>query len=237
MAGVSLLTRGSSPVAGSRVAASSGSLISPPATRQRRTRWRDARLWLGVMLVVGSVLAGAKVLAAADDTTAVWQVVRDVPAGQPVLASDLRVTHVHFDETQAAAQYLSADALLTDGARASRDLRAGEMLAANAVSDDPSPLRRQLPLSVAPGSAPADLRAGDHVEVWAVADSATASGGAQPAAPSLVLPDVAVLSAGTSAAGVSGDRQVLVGLADDVDVGSVLAALTDARVVLVRLAG
>lgn len=195
-------------------------------------------MWLGVLLVVGSVLVGAKVLAAADDTVAVWQVVRDVPSGQPVGASDLRVTQVHFDEAPTAAQYLSADLPLLAGSRATHDLRAGELLATGAVSDAPSPLRRQLPLSLAPGSAPADLRPGDHVEVWAVADSASSSGRTREAAPpTLVLADVAVLSAGATASGVSGDRQVLVGLTDEVDVASVLAALTDARVVLVRLAG
>jgi hypothetical protein len=43
-----------------------------PALRVRRPGWRDPRLWIGVVLVAGSVVAGARLLAAADDTVQVW---------------------------------------------------------------------------------------------------------------------------------------------------------------------
>lgn len=237
MSVVSLLTRGSSaglPRLG-EPAAQAGA--SPPATRQRRSRWRDPRMWLGVLLVVASVVAGAKVLAAADDTVAVWQVVHDLPAGGAVHSSDMRVTRAHFDEADVAAQYLLADEPITPGAHATRDLHAGEMLAVAAVSSTSSPLRRQLPLGVPSGAAPADLRAGDHVEVWAVADPSNGAAGAARPEPRRVLADVVVLSVGSSLSGASGDRQVLVGLTGDVDVGVVLGQVTGASVVLVRLAG
>lgn len=238
MSVVSLLTRGSSTDAARRSdVATAGAVPSPPALRQRRSRWRDARLWLGVLLVVGSVLAGAKVLGAAGDTTAVWQLVRDVPAGSAVDGADVRVTRVHFDDAATAAHYLPATAPIAAGVHAQEDLHAGEMLAVAAVNTEPSPLRRQLPLGVASASAPADLRPGDHVEVWAVAAADAGTTRAGRTAPVKVLPDVVVLSVGSAVSGVSGDRQVLVGLTDDVDVGTVLTSVSNARVVLVRLAG
>jgi len=236
MTHVSLLTRGSS-ANGTGQAEPGRSVSSPPATRQRRSRWRDFRLWLGIVLVVGSVVAGAKVLASADDTVAVWQVVHDVPAGAGVDSSDLRITQVHFAEPAVAAQYLPGSRAIVPGSHAARDLHAGEMLPAAALSSVDSPLRRQLPLGVSPAHAPADLHAGDHVEVWAVADDSAGTSKAADGVPAKVLPDVVVLSVGSSLSGVSGDRQVLVGLADDVDVGSVLRQVTGAQVVLVRLAG
>ena len=45
---------------------------APAVRRLRSSRWRDPRLAVGVVLVAASVVVGARVLAAADDTVAVW---------------------------------------------------------------------------------------------------------------------------------------------------------------------
>lgn len=194
-------------------------------------------MWLGVLLVAASVVAGANLLASADDTVAVWQVVRDVPSGTELSSSDVRATRVHFDERSAADHYLPATLPLASGAHATHDLHAGEMLAITAISSAESPIRRQLPLGVAATDAPADLHAGDSIEVWAVADKTDGRSSAGQAHPILVLPDVDALSIGTGQSGVSGERQILVGLRGDVDVGEVLRLVSGARIVLVRLAG
>ena len=44
----------------------------PAALRGQRPAWRDPRLWIGIVLVAASVVVGARVLAAADDTVQVW---------------------------------------------------------------------------------------------------------------------------------------------------------------------
>jgi hypothetical protein len=213
-----------------------GPAPSPAAARQQRRRWRDPRLWLGIVLVLGSVLVGAKVLAAADDTVAVWELAHDIPAGTGVGTGDLRVTRVHFDEASVALLYVAAGRPLAAGTQATRDLHAGELLEASAVSSVASPPTRQLPLGVDAAHQPADLRAGDHVDVWAVPGSPDGRGTGQ-AAPARVLHDVVVLAVGGSATGVSGDRQVLFGIGASVDVSVVLRQMAGAVVVLVRLAG
>lgn len=210
---------------------------SPDAARQRHSRWRDPRLWLGIVVVLASVVIGARVLASADDTVAVWQVAHDVPAGDDVTQSDLRATRVHFEDASAAAQYVRVGQPLPPGAHAVRDLHSGEMLAASAVSSAATRATRQLPLGVGATNQPADLRAGDHVEVWAVADPAGGQDSDLRSAPTLVLRDVTVLSVGSSQLGVSGERQILIGLDAAVDVGAVLRATVGASVVLIRLAG
>jgi hypothetical protein len=210
---------------------------SPQATRQRRTRWRDPKLWLGIVLVLASIVVGARVVASADDTVAVWRLARDIPAGAAVTSSDLQVTRVHFDDPAVDAAYLRADRPVPPSARATRDLKAGEILGASAVTSSAAPATRQLPLGVGLAHEPADLRAGDHVEVWAVPSAAAGVGSRGVSAPSLVLRDVTVLSVGSSAVGVSAERQVLVGLAPRTDVGAVLRQITGASVVLIRLAG
>src|SRR6476469_1490712 len=58
--------------------------------RVRPPRWLDLRLVLGVLLVLGSVLLGARVVGAADATVPVWAVTGDLAAGTRLDASDLR---------------------------------------------------------------------------------------------------------------------------------------------------
>lgn len=225
--------RGSTTGLATQPSAASG-IASPPATRQRRARWQDPKLWLGVVLVLVSVVAGAKVLGSADDSVAVWQVTRDVPAGSPVGSSDLRATRVHFDEPALAASYLEAAAPIADGAIATRDLHTGEMLTVHAVTSTRS-TDVQVPLGVSSTHQPPDLRAGDHVQVWAVP---TAAGGQQEGStPELVLGKVPILSLGSGQAGASGMRQVLVAVHDNVDLSRVLRLTAGAQVILVRLAG
>ena len=40
---------------------------APAATRVARPGWRDPRLWIGLLIVAGSVVLGARLLAAVDD--------------------------------------------------------------------------------------------------------------------------------------------------------------------------
>lgn len=209
---------------------------SPWASRHRRGRLRDPRLWLGILLVVGSVVVGAKVLASADDTVAVWQVAHDIPAGSKVAAADLRITRVHFQESSTAAHYLPAVGSVEAGAHATRDLHAGDMLTADDISTARSAPTRELPLGVSAAHQPVDLRAGDHVDVWAV-PSPDGSLTRPKQAPVLVLRNVTVQSVGSSLSGVSGERQVLVAIGGGVDVSAVLSAAAGAQIVLVRLAG
>ena len=75
----------------------------PPALRGHRSGWRDPRLWIGVVLVAASVVVGARVLAAADDTVQVWAAAADLGAGQRVDADDLVAQRVRFADDDGAA--------------------------------------------------------------------------------------------------------------------------------------
>jgi hypothetical protein len=235
MRDVSLRLRGTS-VRPDPVSEALDPAVSPPAARQRRTRWRDPKLWLGIVLILGSLVVGARLLASADDTVAVWQVARDIPAGTSVGSADLAVTRVHFDDAGVAAGYVSGDRAIAPDAVASRDLHAGELLATSALAAPSAGSLAELPLGVGATRAPADLRAGDQVDVWSVPASASGPGGRAPA-PGLVLAGVTVLSVGGSAVGTAGERQVLVGVPPRSDVGSILRQISGASVVLVRRGG
>ena len=66
----------------------------PVATRTSTPGWRDPRLWVGIVLVTGSVVAGARLLSGADDMTSVWSASADLVGGQTLTADDLVATRV-----------------------------------------------------------------------------------------------------------------------------------------------
>src|SRR3954471_7193921 len=97
----------------------------PVPRRVRPPRWLDLRLVLGVLLVLGSVLLGARVVFAADATVPVWAAAGDLAAGTVLTADDLVAVDVRLDD--AADAYLATTA--TPGGRTlSRAVSAGELL-------------------------------------------------------------------------------------------------------------
>ena len=218
---------------------------SPWARRLQQARWRDPRLLLGVLLVLVSVLAGARLLAAADDYALVWAAKRDLPVGAALAQPDLQARAVRFRDQGDADRYLSAEQPLA-GAVLARPLGAGELVPAAALAAPGQSSFDELPLAVAQTAAPVDLREGDVVDVWVVpsADSVGASGarigsrdGTTSSPAQEVLSSVVVVSAGgdTTMLGSSGVRTVVVGV-DDAQgpLSSVLPALAAGDVVLVR---
>src|SRR5438270_1040612 len=71
-------------------------LPSPPAQRVSRPRWLDLRLITGVLLVLVSVVIGARVVAASQSSEPVWLTARDLAAGTELTAADLVRGHVHL---------------------------------------------------------------------------------------------------------------------------------------------
>jgi hypothetical protein len=215
------------------------SSASPWATRLRRPRWTDPRLLVGLVLVAVAAVAGTRVVAAADDTVPVWAVADAVRAGDPVRADGLVVTRVRIADGAGDGLYLPAGASVPAGVF-TRDLAAGELLPVTGVADAAAGGGAELPLAVQPGDAPADLAAGERVDVWAVPpESAVAGAAGARASAQRVLAGVVVVSVAEPAAGLGGaTRQVLLqvdGSPDDL--GAPLSRLSGGRVVLVRVGG
>jgi hypothetical protein len=142
--------------------------MSPPATRVPRRRWRDWRLGLGVVLVLGSAVLGGRVVGAADDTVAVWAADGDLVAGTQLRADSLVAVPVRIES--AANPYLTGP--VPDGYLVARPVAAGELVPAAAVvpATEATRTARQVALSLEPGSVPGSLDAGDRVDVWLVPD-------------------------------------------------------------------
>jgi hypothetical protein len=206
---------------------------STPTQRNRRARWKDGRLVLGVLLVAVSALAGAKLLSAADDTTAVWAAGRDIPAGTRLNSDDLTSVRVRFTSSDAAGQYVAADADLK-GLVAVRPISAGEFVPRQAAISQADSERTEVPLSIQTGRLPSDTTAGDQVDIWVVPKAG--NGQEQPARRLWGKVRVVQIDSAKGVAGGSARRQVLVGLtpADVSKLPSALAAIGAGEPVLVR---
>lgn len=201
---------------------------STPTLRTRRARWKDGRLLLGVLLVAITALAGAKLLSAADDTTAVWAAKRDIPIGTTISGDDLTTMNVRFTSDDAAGQYVAADAELK-GLVVTRPISKGEFVPRGAATTKSDSERTELPLSIATGRLPSDTAVGDHVDVWVVPKD-------QPAKMLWAQVRVVQVDAVKGVSGSSARRQVLVGLeTKDVNrLSATLALMSTGEPVLIR---
>jgi hypothetical protein len=147
-------------------------LPGPTPRRVRPPRWLDLRLVLGVLLVLGSVLLGARVVSTADATVPVWAAAGDLAPGTELTADDLVAVDVRLDAT--ADAYLST-AARPEGHTLARAVRAGELVPRSAL-EEPARLV-QLALPVQAGYVPPALDRGQLVDVYAVADPAAGATG------------------------------------------------------------
>jgi hypothetical protein len=195
----------------------------PPATRASTPGWRDPRLWIGVVLVTGSVVAGARILSGAGDLV----------AGQTLTAGDLRATRVRFDEDADRDRYLEVDDELPATLTLTRPLTAGELVPAAALGEEPADDTVAVSIAVSAEHVPTDLVRGSRVDVWVLADRTLAQrrtrGAAEP-----VLSDIVVLDAPvvTDAFASATSRQLVLAVpgSDEESLGALLAASGDDRV-------
>lgn len=206
-----------------------GAVDAPAASRATSAGWRDPRLWVGVVLVTGSVVAGARLLSGADDMTAVWSASADLVAGQTLTADDLRATRVRFDEGADEQRYLPVEDELPAALTLDRPLSAGELVPASALGEVADDSTVSVSIAVAAEHVPTDLVRGSRVDVWVIGEDRR-----QRAAAELVLGDVLIIDApvvsDSFAAATSRQLVLAVPQDDEESLGQVLAASGDNRV-------
>jgi hypothetical protein len=203
----------------------------PVPRRIRPPGWLDLRLLLGVLLVLGSVLLGARVVGAADATVPVWAAAGDLAVGTQLGEDDLVAVDVRLDD--------AADAYLSTGTRPvgrtlGRAVRAGELIPGSVLAEAADLVQVALPVQA--GFVPPGLRRGGLVDVYAVADpvaGATAVTGGS-VTPVVTRAPVQALSGRTD--GVLSTPtttvQVVVSVAEE-EAAQVLAAIGGRRLVVV----
>ncbi len=209
---------------------------APRATRSRRPGWRNPRLILGLLLVAASVVVGARLMAAADDTVGIWVVSRDLPEGATLADGDVQRRQVRFPDDETADRYLAASDDLPEAATLNRPVAAGELLPRAAIAAESGADLVEVPISVASDDLPATVRQGSVVDIW-VAPKVSAVGGQQPKAVP-VLTDVVVVAVPRTSDSLApqSTRQVIVGVPAERsdDLGTALGGISDGRVVVAR---
>lgn len=205
----------------------------PTATRSVTPGWRDPRLWVGVVLVTGSVVAGARIMAGADDTTAVWAAAGDLVAGQTLTRDDLTATRVRFADAADGAHYLPVDEQLPDDLTLAGPVRAGELLPAGVLGAAAGEETVSVSIAVAPEHVPTDVATGSHVDVWVVGQDRRSRRTAELVLDDIVITDAPVVS---DSFATTGGRQLVlaVPVTDQDALAQVLAASGDN---LVRVVG
>jgi hypothetical protein len=191
-----------------------GIMEVPAARRASAPGWRDPRLWVGLAIVAASVLAGALVLGSSDDTVPVWTASGSLGVGRQLTSADLTVRRVRFADARDASLYLRADQQLPGGLRLGRPVGAGELVPRAALTDATGPDLREVPLSVAPGQVPADVRVDDRVDVYLRPADHTSCPGSSVCDGRPVLADVAVVetTAPDEEFGTDGSRTLVLDL-------------------------
>jgi hypothetical protein len=207
-----------------------------PAARLRRPSWRDARLLVGLVLILASVAVGARVVALADDTVPLYAARTALPSGTPLSAENLFVARARITGTD--VEYLDARRAPPEGQVLLRQVGPGELVPVSAVG--PASVLATRPVTVPlDGAPPAGLVTGAIVDVWASERSRSTEEGAQYVAPRRIARDVEVFhvanDSGSLSAAAGSTVEVLL---DEAELPLVLDALAnEARTAVVPVPG
>jgi hypothetical protein len=206
---------------------------SPRANRLATPGWLDTRLVLGVLLVLTSVVVGARVLSSADRSQTVWATTRDLSPGTQLTADDLTRMRVRlFGHSE---KYIRGSGPAPTGYFLRRGVGAGELLPFKALSKPGADVAyRFITVPVQRGHLPPTLRHGQQVDVYVTPESKAGASTTPAGEPRLVLhnADVELLrqSGGFSA---SNDDEPVVLKVRPGDVVLLLAAMAEGRIDLV----
>ena len=95
-----------------------------------------------------SVVAGSRLLAAADDTVTVWAATDDLAGGAEITSGDLEARQVRFADAADLGHYYAADDPLPADARLVRGVGRGELLPRAAVGTAAEADVLELPIAV-----------------------------------------------------------------------------------------
>lgn len=178
------------------------------AKRFSAPSWSDLRLWLGLLLVAGSVVVGSALLKRADDSVAVWAVNRDVAVGETLVAEDLVAHRIRFVDAADRAPYFLADEQLPSDLTVTASLAKGQLLPRSVVGAATDLPATQLPLEVASNQVPPGVHAGSIIDVWIAGERGNPA--------ELVFAGVPVISVSSTDTefDAGGPRQIVIGISD-----------------------
>lgn len=181
-----------------------------PARRGVRPGWRDPRLWVGVAIVVCSVVVGARVVSAADDSVAVWALRTDKAPGEVVSHGDLVTVRLRFEEAADAERYFAVGDTLPSARHLLRPVGEGELLP-RAGLGELEPGTSRVSVAVPSTHLPPGVTTGSRVDLWVSPEDA-AGGRARQAAEDVVVLELPAARGEIGGGGL--ERQVVLAVPD-----------------------
>ena len=187
---------------------------------------RDFRLWLGIGLLLLSILTISHLISAAGARTQAVALTHDVLAGKQLTLDDLEVVRVALPS---AGNYVSSinKAL---GFKATRNMLAGELIPASMEANDTSRNLRSVSLPIKAGHLP-NLQPGDLVDIW----STPSSDGLQLPGPPVLLAQAATVADLPTGIDPNSDTALSV-LLPKKQVAKIVGALRDGQIDIAVLA-
>lgn len=136
-------------------------VASPVPRRLKAPSWLDLRLVIGLVLVLGSVLLGAKIVSGANHTYRMLAVTRDLAAGTLLSHDDVVAVRVQLPG-HGQGVYVSGDDDVL-GKQLNRAVASGELLPAAALGTAAALTTVTVPFTA--DNAPT-LAAGQRVKIW-----------------------------------------------------------------------
>lgn len=110
--------------------------------------WKDARLVVGILLVLLAVVIGSAAFSAADDRVGMWAAKHTLTPGHKITDDDFVRAEVQLGDAE--SDYLRVDDRLPNGAVIDRLVEPGELVPSAAVIDPTDSRRREVPVTVDP---------------------------------------------------------------------------------------
>lgn len=146
---------------------------TPRAARLTAPSWRNSRIVVGVLLVLLSTLAGARAVAATDDSTPMYAAADTLVPGQPITSAQLVRVDVRLGDV--SNRYVTADRPIAADAVATREVRGGELLLKTSVGHQSESALKPVMLPVERDIAGV-LVTGSVVDVWVNTKTNTSGG-------------------------------------------------------------
>ena len=138
-------------------------LPEPTAKRLQRPSWRDARLLVGLVLVLLGTAVGARIIASYDDTVPMYAASTAIRPGDHLTPDNVHRVDVQLgDQT---SRYLSARSAVAEDSYALRDIPEGELVPVSAVGASSTVTVQPVTVEVDANSA-RGLPANAVVDVW-----------------------------------------------------------------------
>lgn len=207
------------------------------AFRHRATRWGDVRLWLGVIVLIGSMFIGAQVVSSGENTVTLWRATHDLAVGSSTLALEpVTVDLGSAGNSSTHDQYAQGND--TPTGTVIRPIGQGEFLPVSALVPSASVAQgsRIVTVPVDPLHVAIGINAGDQVDVWSTADPTrgVASQASAVTTPTKVLANITVVQIASEVVGTGGDIGVVLSVPES-DVARIVEAMRTGVLDLVKV--